>query len=72
MQKSLFMKRSIDRINYRKVITVYKCLNDFAPDMIHARTTISSSRNDLYLPPGKHKEVFNCKRLFVFFLVFRR
>ncbi len=47
---------------------VYKSVNDLAPnrmkDMVtyvrdsHSRTTRSSVKNDLYLPTGKHKELY--------------
>ncbi len=55
----------MDRIKYRKAIMVYKSVNHEAPEymtnmfrfvsQVHTRTTRSSSANDLYLPPGKHK-----------------
>ena len=57
-----------DRITYRKVTMVYKSLNDLTPPYMrnmfkyvkdtHGRTTRASVKNDLYLPPGKHKEVY--------------
>ncbi len=47
---------------------VYKSLNDLAPNYMkdmftyvqdsHCRTTRSSVNNDLYLPTGKHKELY--------------
>ena len=58
----------MDRIEYRKAIMVYKSLNHLCPEymtnmfkyvkQVHTRTTRSSSTNDLYLPPGKHKQLY--------------
>ena len=58
----------MDRIEYRKAIMVYKSLNHLCPRVydrvfkyvkqIHTRTTRSSSTNDLYLSPGKHKQLY--------------
>ena len=57
-----------DRIKYRKAIMVYKSLNYLCPNymtnmfrfvrQVHTKTTRSSSANDLYLPPGKHKQIY--------------
>ncbi len=57
-----------DRIKFRKATMVYKSVNDLAPndmkDMFtyvrdsHSCTTRSSVKNDLYLPTGKHKELY--------------
>jgi len=56
------------RINYRKATMVYKCLNNLAPsymcDMfkfvkdVNSRQTRSAVRDDLYLPGGRHKDVY--------------
>ena len=58
----------MDRIEYRKAIMVYKSLNHLCPEymtnmfkyvkQVHTRTTRSSSTNDLYLPPGKYKQLY--------------
>ena len=60
----------MDPIKYRKAIMVYKSLNHEAPEymtnmfrfvsQVHTRTctTRSSSANDLYLPPGKHQQIY--------------
>jgi hypothetical protein len=58
----------MDHIKYRKAIMVYKSLSHEAPEymtnmfrfvsQVHTRTTRSSSANDLYLPPGKHKQIY--------------
>ncbi len=47
---------------------LYKSVNDLAPNYMkdmftyvqdsHSRTTRSSVKNDLYLPTGKHKELY--------------
>ncbi len=47
---------------------VYKIVNDLAPNYMkdmftymrdsHSRTTRSSVKNDVYLPTGKHKELY--------------
>ncbi len=47
---------------------IYKSVNDLAPNYMkdmftcvrdsHSRTTRSSVKNDLYLPTGKHKELY--------------
>ena len=60
-------------IDYRKAIMVYKSLNDLGPEymtnlfrfvrQVHSRTTRPSCANDLYLPPGKHKQIY--KRLHI-------
>ncbi len=57
-----------DRIHFRKVTMVCKSVNDLAPNYMkdvfsyvrdsHSRTTRSSVKNDLYLPNGKHKELY--------------
>ncbi len=57
-----------DRITFYKATMVYKSVTDLAPyymkDMFtyvqdsHSGTTQSSVKNDLYLPPGKHKELY--------------
>ena len=57
-----------DRTMYNKAIMVYKSLNYFCPDymtnmfrfvrQVHTKTTQSSSANDLYLPPRKHKLIY--------------
>ncbi len=57
-----------DRIKFRKATRVYKSVNDLAPNYMkymityvrdsHSRTTRSSVKNDLYLPTGKHKELY--------------
>ncbi len=57
-----------DRIKVRKATMVYKSVNDLAPyymnDMFtyvrdsHSRTTRSSVKNNLYVPTGKHKELY--------------
>ncbi|CAB3989417.1 Hypothetical predicted protein [Paramuricea clavata] len=52
-----------DRIKYHKAIMVYKSLN-YMTNMfrfvrqVHTKTTRSSSANDLYLPSGKHKQIY--------------
>ena len=58
----------VDRIDYREAIMVNKSLNDQGPEymtnmfrfvrQVHTRTTRSSSANYLYLPPGKHKQIY--------------
>ncbi len=57
-----------DRINFRKVSMVYKSLNGLAPTYMrqmfklvsesHTRSTRASAQNDLYIQPGKHKDVY--------------
>ncbi len=57
-----------DRIKFRKATMVYKSVNDLAPNYLndmftyvrdsHSRTTRSSVNNHLYLPTGKHKELY--------------
>ncbi len=57
-----------DRIKFCKATMVYKSVNDLAPSYMkdiftyvrdsHSRTTRSSVKNDLYLPTGKHKELY--------------
>ncbi len=57
-----------DRIKFRQATMVYKSVNDLAPNYMkdmftyvrdsHSRTTWSSVNNDLYLPTGKHKELY--------------
>ncbi len=53
---------------FRKATILYKSVNDLAPNYMndlctyvrdsHYRTTRSSVKNDLYLPTGKHKELY--------------
>jgi hypothetical protein len=57
-----------DRTTYRKATMVYKCINGLAPNYMQdmfkltrntsIRQTRSSSRNDLHIPGGKHKEIY--------------
>ncbi len=57
-----------DRIAFRKATMVYKNVNDLAPNFMkdmftyvwdtHSHTTRSSVKNNLYLPHGKHKELY--------------
>ncbi len=57
-----------DCIKYRKVIMVFKSINNMAPrymsDMFknisetHCRVTRASHRQDLYLPGAKHKVLY--------------
>ncbi len=57
-----------DRIKVCKATMEYKSVNDLAPNYMkdmftyvqgsHSHTTRSSVKNDLYLPTGKHKELY--------------
>ncbi len=57
-----------DRIKFCKTIMLYKSVNDLTPNYMkdmftyvrdsHSCTTRSSIKNDLYLPTGKHKELY--------------
>jgi hypothetical protein len=56
----------MDRISYRQVTMVYKCLIDLAPQYMtnmftyvsSGQNTRQSTRKDLVVPPGKHKAIF--------------
>ena len=68
MFKTLNWQTIRERIEFRKVMMVYKSQNGLAPKYItelfgtkvadvHKQNTRSCSRGDLYLPGGKHKDI---------------
>ena len=55
----------MDCIENHKAIMVYRSLNHLCPKymtnmfkQVHTRTTRPNSANDLYQPPGKHKQLY--------------
>ncbi len=57
-----------DRVTYRKACIIYKSLNGLAPVYMsemfkyvhesHIRDAINSARSNLFLPSGKHKDIY--------------
>ncbi len=68
MFSKLQWMRLKERIDYRKCTLVYKSQNSLGPQYIsgmftpmsevHSRNTRSAANCDLYVPPGRHKEVY--------------